>query len=294
MKHNKYYGEREGPFFRLKSREKLAKLLFSNKSTLGRLAREKDLYYQFEKKKKGGGSRLISAPRQDLKAVQKRIASLLQHIAPPEYLFAPVSGRSYVDNAAAHLGAKSFRLLDIEDFFPSCTANKVIWFFHKRMECSPDVSAIIRGLVTHDGALPQGSPCSPILAYLCYVDMWEEIAEIVKRECCTLSVYADDLTISGDMVPGEAIWKIKKVLREHGHHYSVQKERSIHLKPAEITGVILRPEGLRAPNRQHKKLHDLKVQLRTTNSGDEKGRLEAQLIGRQSQLGQISSGNPQQ
>ena len=114
-----------------------------------------------------------------------------------------------------------------------------------------------------------------------------EIAEIVEREYCTLT---DDLTISGDMVPREAIWKIKKVLRKHGHYHSVQKERGIHLKPVEITGVILRPEGLRAPNRQHKKLHDLKVQLRATNSEDEKGRLEAHLIGRQSQLGQISSG----
>ncbi len=293
MKHNKHYGKREGPFFRLKSRKKLAELLFISKHKLERLARKENLYHQFEKEKKGGGSRLISAPRQDLKAVQKRIASLLQRIAPPEYLFAPVSGRSYVDNAAAHLGAKSFRLLDIEDFFPSCTENKVIWFFHKRMECPPDVSAIIRGLVTHNGALPQGSPCSPILAYLCYVDMWEEIAHIVNKEYCALSVYADDITISGNVVPEEAIWKIKKVLRKHGHHYSVEKERN-RLRTAEVTGVILRPEGLRAPNRQHKKLHDLRLQLKVTNSKKEKVHLSAQLTGRLSQIGQISSRNPQE
>lgn len=289
--HNSIYEERDSPFFRLKSRKKLASLLFTSKTNLEMLAREENLYIQFPIKKKDGGVREISAPRSDLKAVQKRIAVLLQRITPPEYLFAPVSGRSYVDNAAVHLGAESVRLLDIEDFYPSCTGNKVIWFFHKRMQCSPDVSAIIKGIVTRAGSLPQGSPCSPILAYLCYVDMWAEIAQIVKNARCTFSVYADDLTISGKTVPGAAIWEIKKALKRHGHYYSVHKERSKHLKPAEVTGVILCRDGLRAPNRQHQKLHDVRRQLGSASSDEEKVRLQAQLIGRVAQMNQISSGN---
>ena len=291
MKQNKVYTEHDSPFFRLRSRKKLASLLFISRRKLERLAREKDLYYQFPKVKKNGGIRDIRAPRSDLKAVQKRIAVLLQRITPPDYLFAPVSGRSYVDNAAAHLGAESVRLLDIEDFYPSCTGNKVIWLFHKRMQCSPDVSAIIRGIVTHCGSLPQGSPCSPILAYFCYVDMWEEISQIVKNVCCTLSVYADDLTISGSTVPEASIWKIKKVLRRHGHRYSATKERSKHLRPAEVTGVILRRDGLHAPNRQHQKLYDLRRQFSEAKSDSEKARLQAQLIGRVAQMNQILSGS---
>ena len=219
-KPDKYHSERDSQFFRLRSRAKLASLLFISPAKLTALAGEQDLYVQFKKCKPSGGFREISAPRGDLKAVQARIADLLRRIAPPDYLFAPVARRSYVDNAAAHLGAHSIRLLDIEDFFPSCTANKVIWFFHKRMQCSPDVAAIIRGIVTWNGSLPQGSPCSPILAYLCYVDMWEEISRIVDHVGCTLSVYADDLTISGETVPEATIWEIKKVLRRHGHRYN--------------------------------------------------------------------------
>ena len=234
-----HHDERDSPFFRLKSKKKLADLLFVSKVKMLTLARDEDLYFDFSKPKSSGGVRIISAPRDDLKAVQKRIAGLLQRIASPDYLFAPVSGRSYVDNAAAHMGSDSIHLLDIEDFFPSCTANKVIWFFHKRMQCSVDVAAIIRGIVTRNGSLPQGSPCSPILAFLCYVDMWEEIARIVDHADCTLSVYADDLTISGSTVPEASIWAIKRVLRKHGHRYNASKERCKRLKPAEITGVIL-------------------------------------------------------
>lgn len=122
----RYHGERDSQFFRLQSKAKLASLLFISLEKLKALASADDLYFDFEKPKASGGVREISAPRDDLKAVQSRIADLLQRIAPPDYLFAPVAGRSYVDNAAQHVGATSVRLLDIEDFFPSCTANKVI------------------------------------------------------------------------------------------------------------------------------------------------------------------------
>ena len=285
-----YHDERDSPFFRLKSQAKLADLLFVSKAKLRTLAREENLYFDFQKPKASGGVRKISAPRNDLKAIQKRIADLLQRIAPPDYLFAPVAGRSYVDNAAAHLGAHSIRLLDIEDFFPSCTANKVIWFFRKRMQCSVDVAAIIRGIVTRAGSLPQGSPCSPILAYLCYVEMWEEIERIVNHANCVLSVYADDLTVSGSIVPEAAIWEVKLVLRKHGHRYNVDKERSKRLKPAEITGVILRPDGLQVPNRQRKALYELRRQLTEKHSSRDMSKLNAQLHGREAQMDQVMSG----
>ena len=288
-KPNKHHDERDSPFFRLRSRAKLASLLFINQAKLQTLARgAQDLYYQFQKPKSSGGFRDINAPRADLKAVQARIKDLLQRIAPPDYLFAPVAGRSYVDNAAAHRGASSVHLLDIEDFFPSCTANKVIWFFHKRMECSPDVAAIIRGIVTREASLPQGSPCSPILAYLCYVDMWEEISRIVENAGCTLSVYADDLTISGETVPEAAIWEIKKVLWRHGHRHQASKERSKRWRPAEITGVILRPDGLYAPNRLHKKLHDVRRELGVASSDDRRATLKAKVRGREAQMKQVT------
>ena len=128
----KYHDAQDSPFFRLKSRAKLASILFISQGKLQALARDCDLYSEFKKPKSSGGFREISAPRSDLKTVQARIADLLQRLSPPNYLFAPVSGRSYVDNAAAHIGSDAVRLLDIVDFFPSCTGNRVIWFACER------------------------------------------------------------------------------------------------------------------------------------------------------------------
>jgi hypothetical protein len=246
-------------------------------------------YYEFTKPKKSGGLRKISAPIEPLKAVQSRVADLLRRVTPPNYLFAPVPGRSYADNAAFHIGARSVRLLDIEDFFPSCTAKKAIWFLRSRMECSEDVAVILAHLVTFNGALPQGSPCSPILAYLCYVDMWDEIAKLVETCGCKLSVYADDLTISGVSVPEAQIWEIKKTLYRHGHRYARSKERSVRDKSVEVTGVVLLRAGVVAPNRQHAKIVKVRNELARTASVDHRKTLEGQLRGRLAQVGQITA-----
>lgn len=291
MKQKLYHNEQDSPFFRLKSRKKLASLLFSNQKKLQNLAREVNPYFDFEKHKRSGGTRKISAPRDDLKIVQRRIADLLGRIVPPDYLFAPVAGRSYVSNAASHLGADSFHLLDIEDYFSNCTENKVIWFFHKRMECSPDVASIIRGIVTRNNSLPQGSPCSPILAFCCYVDMWDEIFCITENSGLTLSVFADDITVSGRIIPESAIWKIKKVLRKHGHSHNISKERRLHKRAVEVTGVILTRDELRVPNRLEKKLYEARDKLESASDGDQSAALKAEVRGREVQRNQIMLAN---
>jgi len=281
------YPERDSPFFRMRSRKKLAELLYLSSSKLEHLSRADALYRSFNKPKPSGGERTIDAPRHDLKSVQRRIANLLGRIATPQYLFAPVPGRSYVDNAAAHRGAPSIHLLDVSDFYPNCSANKVIWFFRQRMECSPDIAAIMRALTTHNGSLPQGSPCSPILAYFAYLDMWQEIASLTAQSDCTLSIYVDDMTISGQIVPKKLIWEVKGVLRRHGHAVAVSKERSRHLKPTEITGVIVQGNQLRPPDRSHKLLHDDKQQHRKAQLPEQKALLAAKIRGRRAQMNQI-------
>ncbi len=159
------------------------------------------------------------------------------------------------------------------------------------MECSPDVTHILAHIVTLDGALPQGSPCSPILAYFCYIDMWEEVEALVSNAGCKLSVYVDDLTISGDSVPEEMIWELKRTLRRHGHCHAKAKERAKNGRPAEITGVILNGHRLTVPNRQLLKIHETKRNLEKTKSPELSKSLEAQLRGRLAQMRQVKAAN---
>lgn len=285
---------------KMKSRARLAKVLQTTEKTLADLTKRDDLYVRRWKNKKkdlwlkeppspeeAANYRPIDIPNVNLKSLQKRIAVLLGRILPPDFLFSPVKGRSYVDNAARHRGAKAFWLLDVADYFPSCTANNVAHFFRRELGCSPDVTAILVRLTTYQGCLPHGSPCSPIMAYFSNGPMWRQISRLVEDTGCTLSVYADDITISGQVVPKKLIWSIKKVVHRHGMKLKREKELSLISKPADITGVIVRGDETKIPNRQLKRIAKLRAERRSAKNSKLKTRLDNKIAGHIAQRQQI-------
>ena len=276
---NKSYAIDQCALYRCGTRKKLLQLLQTTPTKLAELKAAGTLYHRMEKPKKNGGVREVYAPRYDLKRIQTRLSELLMRVEAPDYLMSPVRGRSNIDNAAAHRNAPSHRLIDIEDFYPSCTAAKVAWFFGKVMDCPPDVVAILVWLTTLDGALPQGSPASPILAFLSYRDMWDEIAEIAAKNDNRLTVYVDDVTLSGEVVLGRTLWEVKGALRKHGHRTKENKEESRYGTPVTVTGVVLRTGVLLLPNVQHQKRYQLRKALERMPKGPERLRTEAALAG---------------
>lgn len=274
--------------YKLKSKKKLAKILHVSLPGLESIANSTDRYSSWQEAKESGGFRSIDAPHERLKSKQKRIANILQKISPPDFLMAPVKGRSYVSNAAVHTGGRAFRLLDIENFFPSCTDKRVYWFFNSVMLCEPDVSAILTKLATHKGCLPQGSPCSPILAFFAYQNMWHEIDRITTEARCTLSVYADDITISGDVIYEKDIWAIKECLHRFGLDICAKKERKTICSPVNVTGVIVRDDKILLPNKQHKKLVETRRAINRSKNSAHRELLSNQLRGRVAQANQIS------
>lgn len=292
----------DSALYKLKSKSKLAALLFTSEKAIQETLQEIEPYkrcWKHKKEEKWLDSepnaklkceyRPIDIPTPRRKAYQKRIADLLSRIEPPDYLYSPVKGRSYVNNARHHLGSKAFRMLDIADFFPSCSANNVAWFFGKVMGCSPDVTAILVRLTTHNESLPQGSPCSPILAYFSNSNMWSDIANLAQNHGCCLSIYADDITVSGGVVPERLIWAIKQRVRKQNLRLKRDKDKSVFNKPVEITGVIVSNGKSLLPNRQHKALSVLRKDRARSKNADEKKRLDNQILGRKSQRDQVES-----
>ena len=248
----KTHGLKDSVFYRLRTKKKLAEVLQINPVALNRLIKQSQLYERRWKLKEAeewrktippeeiaSQYRPIDIPDGKLKRLQSRIADLLMRIAVPVWLFSPVKGRSYVHNAAYHRGGRAFCSLDIADYFSNCTANHVAHYFRTVMQCDPDVVALLLKIVTKDGVLPQGSPCSPILAYFSSMSMWKEIVEIAEGAHLKASVYADDLTLSGDKIPGAVIWQIKKTVRRHGHNLKAEKAMSMIDRAADITGCII-------------------------------------------------------
>ncbi len=291
--HPKRYSLRSSRLFRLRTRRNLAALLGLTEHGLQVILVMDRPYCQRQTEVLRNGkikTRDIQEPRGALRPVHERMKALLSRIEPPEFLFCPVKGRSYVSNATRHLGAQQVRTLDVKAYFPSTPTTRVYWFFHKVMECSDDVSIILARLLTVNGHLATGSPVSPILSFFAFYDMWNNIDALVQRAGCSLSVYMDDVTVSGLSVPDGLMWDIQQQIHSHGLRY--HKQNSFNGGVAEVTGVLLRDGRAMIPNRQHHKAHLLRVQLRETTDLKEVDALTKRLDGLKSQRTQIEGSRP--
>lgn len=275
----------QSPLYKLRSHRKLAALLRLNGAALKRLTRSQGLYKEFDLPKKTGGARHVENPARELKLTQRRIARLLSRIAPPDYLFCPVKGRSYVSNAAAHKTARVVRCLDVRKYFPNTPSWRVFWFFRTVMRCAPDVASTLMRLATYNGHLPTGSPLSPIMAFFAYFDVWEDVAEVSRAKSLTLTVYIDDVTVSGSKVSARDLWEIKKVIHASGLRY--HKEKHYVDVASEVTGVIVRDGVLRVPNRQLKKLYLAKQELKKATGTKEEIKIRNVVKGLADQIDQI-------
>ncbi|WP_157790504.1 hypothetical protein [Bradyrhizobium japonicum] len=118
------YAVDQSPLYRLRSHRKLAALLGISVLDLRKLRHSQEMYREFDLPKKGGGSRRIENPARNLKRTQAKLARLLTRIDPPNYLYCPVKGRSYISNAAQHLNNRVVRCLDIKKYFPSTPSHR--------------------------------------------------------------------------------------------------------------------------------------------------------------------------
>lgn len=244
------------------------------------------MYSEWDVPKRSGKLRHVEHPKRPLKLVQARVARLLMRIAPPAFLMCPVRGRSFVDNARLHAKNEEVRSLDIRDYFPNTKSRRVFWFFRKRMECSEDVSGCLTALCTFKGHLATGSPVSPILSYFAHVDMWERIDAISRSADCSLSIYIDDLSLSGVRVPEHVFWKVKREIHRGGLRYHKEKRYVGDIK--EITGVIVDAGILKAPHRAHRRLHEARLELSRASSEEERARAWARFRGQQGVIRQIA------
>lgn len=285
-KAKKFYRLEDSQFYKLQSKKKLATLLFTSVTALEGMADKSVQHYEYwEEEKADGSMRPLCRPHEGLDKVQSRISYLLACIKTPDYVHAPVPGKTYVTNAAVHRGSRSFALLDIENFYPSCREEKVVSFFKNKMMCSLDVAVILARLCCDKGSLPQGASTSPILSYWTYSQMWDSICAICSKAGNKFTLYLDDLSISGDQVLGQTLWQVRKQVRKHGLKIKESKTRRLLNKPADITGAIVSGEELRLPNCQHQKLSLSQSQF--SKPGGDRVRKANVLRGRRAQAKQV-------
>jgi RNA-directed DNA polymerase len=147
--------------------------------------------------------------------------------------------------------------LDLKDFFPSIHFGRVRGFFIKdnNFALNQDVATILAQIACDGNALPQGSPCSPVISNLIAHVLDMHIVRLAAAAGCTYSRYADDLTFStnkpqfsadiahpaeGDShvwVPGE---KLQEIITHSGFTVNDRKTRMQYRDSRQdVTGLVV-------------------------------------------------------
>lgn len=163
-------------------------------------------YTVFDIEKKSGGKRTIKAPIPKLKKLQSHLAHVLYQCLneiEQEKGLKPISfgfrmNRSIADNAAIHKRRRWVLNIDLADFFPSFNFGRVRGFFlkDKAFELNDEVATTIAQIACDGTALPQGSPCSPVISELIAQILDMRLVRLAKKYRVTYSRYADDITFS--------------------------------------------------------------------------------------------------
>lgn len=292
----------------IESREQLAFLLnipLSKLTYLLYVKRIDNCYTSFDIKKKNNGVRVISAPNEDLKDIQRKLGYLLElhHKAflKEKNIDNKIShgfekNKSIITNAAVHRDNKYILSIDIKDFFDSIHFGRVRGFFNKNIEFNLplDMATVMAQLVCYKGVLPQGAPTSPIVSNLICNILDIRILNLVKKYRMNYTRYADDMTFSTndrcivDNYDG-ILEEIANELGKFGLHINDKKTRLIYKDSRqEVTGLVV--NKIINVNRHYcKKTRAMAENLYRKGSfyiGDEEGSIK-QLEGRFAYINQL-------
>ena len=233
-------------------------LWFADLKGLGyRLKRPQLRHYHYRVLTKPSGNiRLIEAPKNRLKDVQRQILSrILERVPPHPAAQGFLKGRSIKTFVGPHVGQRVVLRMDLQDFFPTFAAARIQTFF-RLMGYPEAVADLLGGLCTtatpreawkdlagkvdpnvlwEAGSLyarphlPQGAPPSPALANLCAYRLDCRLAGLAKTVGGGYTRYADDLAFSGSEAFEKSVERfsihVAAILIEEGFRVNHRKTR---------------------------------------------------------------------
>ncbi|MGW8137760.1 reverse transcriptase family protein (plasmid) [Sphingomonas zeae] len=259
------------------TQQDVASLLGMTKDQLEAIVRDKERYTSRRVLEINGKTRNLAVPTGLLRRVHERIKFQLNKVKQPDYLCSPRKGVGQRDNAERHADGVQLLKIDIRQFYPR-TMQEDIWrWAHYTMGIRDDVAGLIAKLVAIDGRMPFGSPVSPVLTTLVHRPMFDQISDLCRARALTMSLWVDDLTISGSEISGDVITEIRQIIRQGG--FETHKiEHLTTARPVNITGVPIAGGRVRAPQSLHRRIRDDFAALRLAKTDNERSALIDRLL----------------
>jgi hypothetical protein len=253
MKSTGKYALHQSPFWRLKSKSKLAKLFKISAPELKKFLDDENYKTWIEP-----DGRAIQAPNFKLKQLHKIAKFHFARIEIPSWLISGTRGKSIVDNAEIHRESDYLLNVDITGFYKSTTSERLAQTFIYRFHMADDLALFLAALLTWKGIIPTGSPTSQLMAYWANCVALGKLATMAEQRGWKFSVYVDDLSFSSEVksLPKDLPNRIQSILDTVNLKLKPTKTKFFGKTDFKVvTGVgISKDKKLVVLNRQRKKI----------------------------------------
>lgn len=187
-----------------------------------------------------GKVREFAVPSPQYKKLLKSIDAQFKRCQLPTYFYGSRKGCSAIDAAFVHVRSPYIYKLDLSNFF-SNTKNQRIYNAISQLTDCMELSTILTELCTYNFRLPQGFPTSSTLSEIVLLPLGRRLHGICKKYNLKLSIYIDDITISGGNGLINAVPMILKIF--DSLDFSINSKKSGVFNSTEgciVTGVYIR------------------------------------------------------
>lgn len=198
--------------------------------------------------KRSGGIRIIEAPAEWLKKVQRGIYEkiLLPCCPVSKKAFGCIKRRGITPCAAPHVGSRTVMKIDLKDFFHKIDTKMIEEALSKANLPAETINKILYYCTNSKGVLPQGAPTSPSLANIVVMRMYAALDKLAVNNGVQFTGYLDDLIFSGEKA-NKILYPALEVISRYG--FIVSKKKIVFMRrKREVLGICV------APGKEHSRL----------------------------------------
>lgn len=248
-------------------------------------------YHRWLVPKRDGTPRLISAPKPDLKAVQRWIMrEVTEHLPVHGAAHGFLTGRSIVTNAQPHAGASVVVKMDIREFYPTVTFRRVKGLL-RHAGLSEQLATLMALLATESPreivethgktyyvatgprSLPQGAPTSPSITNALCLRLDARLSGLARALGARYTRYADDLTFSWHEAKpriGTLLHATRAIVSAEGFAVHPRKTRVMRSGARQsVTGLVVNaaPEGRPRERVSRERRRELRAAIKNRELG---------------------------
>lgn len=187
---------------------------------------------------------MIHGPDEVMRIGQYKILTgILDHVPIPDYIYAFEKNKSIPEMAKVHINKNMVISLDIKDFFHAIKQKDLLGLFLD-LGFGPKPALTLAEVCTYKAYVPQGALTSPKISNIIAARTFgPQIKSYCDSQGFSLSIYADDITVSMDVWKKpiiDIIQDITKIITQFGFKVNYKKTKIMsYVKRQWVCGVVV-------------------------------------------------------